>query len=272
MALGGHAMEPEEPVNEFLLDLTGRERPRVLFVPTASGDSDFYTVRFYNAFGRRAQAAHLKLFAIPPPDLRGLVFDHDLVFVGGGNTANMLAVWRLHGLDGILREAWEAGIVLAGVSAGSICWFEAGVTDSFRAELDALECLGFLPGSNCPHYDGEAQRRPAYHRLVRDGFAAGVAWHRPARATRSARLPSDRGGNLSRMGIGVALILIAVGAILAFAVDAEVSGLDVQTIGWILLAVGIVGALISMMFWSSWGGWGGRRRESVVYDDRPPPP
>ena len=175
MALGGHAMEPEEPVNEFLLDLTGRERPRVLFVPTASGDSDFYTVRFYNAFGRRAQAAHLKLFAIPPPDLRGLVFDHDLVFVGGGNTANMVAVWRLHGLDGILREAWEAGIVLAGVSAGSICWFEAGVTDSFRAELDALECLGFLPGSNCPHYDGEAQRRPAYHRLVRDGFAAGVA-------------------------------------------------------------------------------------------------
>ena len=85
-------------------------------------------------------------------------------------------------------------------------------------------------------------------------------------------MPSDRGGNLSRMGIGVALILIAVGAILAFAVDAEVSGLDVQTIGWILLAVGIVGALISMMFWSSWGGWGGRRRESVVYDDRPPPP
>ena len=99
----------------------------------------------------------------------------DAIFVSGGNTANMLAVWRVHGVDAILREAWEAGIVLTGMSAGSICWFDAGVTDSFRAELDGLDCLGFLPGSNCPHYDAETARRPAYHRLVADGFPPGFA-------------------------------------------------------------------------------------------------
>src|SRR3712207_6177213 len=158
-------MEPGNAIDDFILELTGKDEPRVLFVPTASGDSDAYVTRFYAAYGRRSRASHLKLFAIPPPDLRGLVLEHDAVFVGGGNTANMLAVWRVHGLDEILREAWEAGVVLSGVSAGSICWFDAGVTDSFRAELGGLDCLGLLPGSNCPHYDGEAQRRPAYHRL-----------------------------------------------------------------------------------------------------------
>jgi dipeptidase E len=175
VALGGHSMEPAQPLNRFLLEVAGDERPRVLFVPTAGGDSDYHIVRFYNTFGRAAHASHLELFAIPPPDLRGVVLEQDLLFVGGGNTANMLAVWRLHGLDDVLREAWRAGVVLAGVSAGAICWFEAGVTDSFRAELDPLECLGFLPGSACPHYDGEETRRAAYHRLVRDGFPAGWA-------------------------------------------------------------------------------------------------
>jgi dipeptidase E len=175
LALGGHAMELDEPLNRFMLELTGAERPRVLFVPTASGDNDSYTVHFYGAFSRVAQASHLKLFAIPPGDIRGLVFDHDLVLVGGGNTANMLAVWALHGLDETLHEAWRSGVVLAGVSAGAICWFEAGVTDSFRAELDGLDCLGFLPGSSCPHYDGEETRRPAYHRLIGQGFPPGYA-------------------------------------------------------------------------------------------------
>jgi dipeptidase E len=175
VALGGHDMSPGEPLNRFLLGLTGVDRPRVLFIATASGDSDFYTVRFHEAFGHAADTRHLRLFAIPPPDLRSLVLDQHLIFVGGGNTANMLAVWRLHGLDDFLREAWEGGTVLAGSSAGAICWFEAGVTDSFRAELDGMDCLGFLPGSCCPHYDGEETRRPAYHRLVGDGFPAGYA-------------------------------------------------------------------------------------------------
>jgi dipeptidase E len=175
LALGGHGMQPGEPLDDLLLELTGASRPRVLLVPTASAESEAYVVRFYEAFARRAQASHLSLFDIPPPDIRSIVLDQDAIFVGGGNTANMLAIWRVHGVDRFLREAWEAGVVLAGVSAGSICWFEAGVTDSFREELDGLDCLGFLPGSNCPHYDGEATRRPAYHRLVAEGFPAGLA-------------------------------------------------------------------------------------------------
>ncbi len=168
-------MQPGEPLDDLLLELTGASRPRVLLIPTASAESEAYVVRFYEAFARRAETSHLSLFDIPPPDIRSIVLDQDAIFVGGGNTANMLAIWRVHGVDGFLREAWEAGVVLAGVSAGSICWFEAGVTDSFREELDGLDCLGFLPGSNCPHYDGEATRRPAFHRLVGGGFPAGLA-------------------------------------------------------------------------------------------------
>ena len=112
----------------------------------------------------------------PPDDLRGLALSHDAILVCGGNTANMLAVWRVHGFDRILREAWEAGVVLFGWSAGMICWFEAGVTDSFGPQLSGLrDGLAFLPGSGCPHYDGEDLRRPVYRRLVADGFPAGLA-------------------------------------------------------------------------------------------------
>jgi peptidase E len=100
----------------------------------------------------------------------------DAIYVSGGNTANALAIWRVHGFDAILREAWEARIVLAGWSAGMICWFEAGVTDSFGPQLEGMrDGLGFLPGSACPHYDGEGERRPVYSRLVREGFPSGVA-------------------------------------------------------------------------------------------------
>ena len=176
VAFGGHVMEPDEAANDFLLELTGERDPRVLFVPTASGDSDYHIARYHRAFpASRCRASHLKLFAIPPRDVREVVLEHDLVFVGGGNTANMLAVWRVHRLDEVLRDAWEQGVVLAGTSAGAICWFEAGVTDSYRAALDGIDCLGFLRGSNCPHYDGEETRRPAYHRLVAAGFPAGIA-------------------------------------------------------------------------------------------------
>jgi dipeptidase E len=112
----------------------------------------------------------------PPEDLRELALSHDAILVCGGNTANMLAVWRVHGFDRILREAWEAGVVLFGWSARMICWFEAGVTDSFGPQLAGLrDGLGFLPGSACPHYDGEEERRPVYRRLVAGGFPAGLA-------------------------------------------------------------------------------------------------
>ncbi len=172
---GGGFSDGDTLLDDFVLGLAGRERPRVCFVATASGDSDFYTVRFYRAFRGRAEPSHLPLFATPPPDVRAVLRDQDVIYVGGGSTANMLAVWRVHGLEALLREAWEAGTVLAGISAGAICWFEAGVTDSF-GPLAALEgCLGFLEGSFCPHYDGEADRRPAYHRLVAGGLPPGYA-------------------------------------------------------------------------------------------------
>jgi dipeptidase E len=112
----------------------------------------------------------------PPERLRELALSHDAILVCGGNTANMLAVWRAHGFDRILREAWEAGVVLCGWSAGMICWFEAGVTDSFGPQLDGMrDGLGFLPGSACPHYDGEERRRPVYTSLVAQGFPPGIA-------------------------------------------------------------------------------------------------
>jgi dipeptidase E len=177
VAIGGGGFdERDAALRDFLLGLTGRDDPRVLLLPTATGDSDTTIERFYAAFTRhRCRPSHVKLFGVPRPDWRAHLLAQDVVFVAGGNTANMLAVWRSHGMDEILREAWERGIVLTGMSAGSICWFDAGVTDSFRAELDALDCLGFLPGSNCPHYDAEAERRPAYHRLVAAGLPAGLA-------------------------------------------------------------------------------------------------
>ena len=122
------------------------------------------------------ELTHLRFHPWPPAGLRELALAQDVIFVGGGSTANMLAVWRVHGFDRILREAWEAGVVLFGWSAGMICWFEAGVTDSFGPHLDGMrDGLGFLAGSACPHYDGEELRRPVYTKLVADGFPAGVA-------------------------------------------------------------------------------------------------
>jgi len=123
-----------------------------------------------------ADVTHLSFYPWPPADLRELALAQAVILVAGGSTANMLAVWRVHGFDRILREAWEAGVVLSGWSAGMICWFEAGVTDSFGPQLEGLrDGLGFLRGSACPHYDGEELRRPVYRQLVRDGFPPGIA-------------------------------------------------------------------------------------------------
>jgi peptidase E len=168
---GGGSLEPDNPLlDDFILGLTGRSRPRVCFLPTATSNVATYLVNFYSALSRRAEASHVDLFTRTGDDLRELIFDQDVVYVGGGNTANLLAIWRVHGLDAILRSAWEQGVVMAGLSAGAICWFEAGVTDSFGPELVALDGgLGLLPGSFCPHYDGEPARRPAFRRLVGEG-------------------------------------------------------------------------------------------------------
>jgi peptidase E len=168
--------DEQRRLEDYFLGLAGRDRPRVLFVPTATADDADGTLWVYSQLGDRAQVSHLPFFPWPPPDLRRLVLEQDVVYVAGGNTANALAIWRAHGFDAVLREAWEAGVVLTGWSAGMICWFEAGVTDSFGPQLEGMrDGLGFLSGSACPHYDGEAERRPAYTRLVADGFPPGVA-------------------------------------------------------------------------------------------------
>ena len=124
----------------------------------------------------RVGASELRFNPWPPNDLRAFTLSHDVILVGGGSTANMLAVWRVHGFDRVLRDAWQEGVLLTGWSAGMICWFEAGVTDSFGPELAGMrDGLGFLSGSACPHYDGEELRRPVYRQLVRDGFPPGIA-------------------------------------------------------------------------------------------------
>jgi peptidase E len=164
------------PLDGFMLSLSPVERPRVCFVPTPGGDSDRAIAAFFEAFtARDCEPSCLRLFGIPNEPAAQLAAQ-DVIYVSGGNTANALAIWRLHGVDVALRDAWERGAVLGGVSAGANCWFEACVTDSFRWELDGLrDGLGILPGSFCPHYDGEGRRRPVYTELVADGFPAGFA-------------------------------------------------------------------------------------------------
>ncbi|HWH79990.1 MAG TPA: peptidase E, partial [Candidatus Binatus sp.] len=152
------------------------ENPRVAFIPAASGEPDHYVASFYSAFLKLGCRPSVLTFFKRTPDLRSLLLQQDVIYVGGGNTKSLLAVWRDWDVIEILREAWESGIVLTGVSAGAICWFEQGLTDSFSDGLRSLNCLGFLPGSCCPHFDGEAQRRPSYHKLLSAGeIAAGIA-------------------------------------------------------------------------------------------------
>ena len=171
MGGGGFSMEPDNlALDRYVLAQTGKARPRVCFLPTASGDAEGYVVNFYTAFTQLdCQPSHLFLFRVPTADLTSFVLEKDAIYVGGGNTRSMLALWREWGLDRILKTAWENGIVLAGLSAGAICWFEQGVTDSVPGRLGPLDCLGLLPGSCCPHHDGETERRPAYQRLIAAG-------------------------------------------------------------------------------------------------------
>ena len=168
------------PVFDLAYQLAGNpSRPRICLLGTATGDDPARVAGFYGAFaGQAVVASHLSLFPMPTvPDLRAHLLAQDVVWVGGGSVANLLAVWRVHGLDEVLREAWQAGVVLAGVSAGSLCWHAGGTTDSFGPDLRPVtNGLGLLPHSNGVHHDSEVQRRPLYHRWVADGtLPAGYA-------------------------------------------------------------------------------------------------
>ena len=183
VAMGG-GQWPSDPIYPFLFELADAAKPKVLYVPTATGDNDRGVAMFYRSFPAHSfEPSDLGLFARTVEDLRSFVLAQDVVLVAGGNTLNMLAIWRAHGLDMVLRDAWEAGVIMAGGSAGANCWFEASTTDSYlMGNADPLpDGLGLVAGSFCPHYDSEPSRQPAYRALVADGTLA----HRASRATTS---------------------------------------------------------------------------------------
>ena len=216
IALGGHSIttnEEDVTLSRFIMEQVPAERPHICFLSQASGEDAYYIANFYRHFLELgALPSDLSLFRPHTADIADFLLGHDIIYVGGGNTKSMLSLWREWGMDQILRQAWQQGTVLSGVSAGAICWFEQGLTDSIPGKLTALDCLGFLPGSCSPHYDGESERRPRYHRLIADGEVAGgfgiddyAALHfvgaEPPRIvasrTGAACLPSRTGSNRS---------------------------------------------------------------------------
>jgi dipeptidase E len=217
---GGFSMESGNPLlDDYVLGLTAAKRPRVCFLPSASGDADHYIVRFYRAFpADRCEASHISLFRREqgPADLREHLLSQDLIYVGGGSIVSLLGVWRAHGIDEILREAWEAGVVLCGLSAGSLCWFAEAVT-GFHGPPRRVDGLGLLPFSNCVHYEPSSSRRLAYHEFLREGMRPGYAAEDGAAlhftGTELTRViasrPAARGYRLDPMGERVVEMRIA---------------------------------------------------------------
>ncbi len=175
---GGFSMEPGNTLlDDYVLGLTGAARPKVCFLPTASGDADHYVVRFYRAFSpERCEPSHVSLFRREHGvgDLGEHLLTRDLIYVGGGSVVSMLGAWRAHGLDVVLRDAWERGVVMCGLSAGSLCWFAQAVT-AFHGPPAAVDGLGLLPWSNCVHFRAEPERCAAYRRMLAAGMAPGYA-------------------------------------------------------------------------------------------------
>jgi dipeptidase E len=186
VALGGRGfthLGQASAIDRYVLSLARATTPKICFIPTASNDPAAKVRRFYRAFRNLdCVPSHLDLFRQTIVDVAAYLREQDVVYVGGGNTRNLLALWKLWGVDCALKAAYANGTVLAGVSAGALCWFREGVTDSFPGRLEPLRCLGLIDASFAPHYDGEAERRPAFQALIargrlRSGYAAddGVA-------------------------------------------------------------------------------------------------
>ena len=170
MGGGGFSAAPygDPALDRYVLEVTERPQPRICLLPTASGDTEEQIQRFYRAYhDLPCEPTHLSLFRLgtKPVDLRALLLGQDVIYAGGGSLLNLLAIWRAHGVDVILREAWERGVVLSGISAGSMCWFSAGVTKGHGVPR-AVEGLGFLPASNSVHHSSEPDRRPCFHDAV----------------------------------------------------------------------------------------------------------
>ena len=164
---GGFGGSPGQGIIEqYILNQTRKKRPKICFIPTATGDNEAYKVNFYSTFSKlNCEPTHLDFFK-RTPDLKKLILNQDVIFVGGGNTKSMLAVWKEWKLDKILKEAYRNGIVMSGVSAGAICWFQNGITDSWASELKIMPCLNFVRGTCCPHYDEEPERKPFVKNLL----------------------------------------------------------------------------------------------------------
>ncbi|WP_229716320.1 peptidase E [Mangrovihabitans endophyticus] len=203
--IGVHGLMSTRPglIHRFAVELAApRDAPRICFLYQATGDPQDRIGATYAAFADTGyRVSHLQLFPMPNiEDIRSHLLAQDVIWVGGGSVANLVAVWRTHGLDEILHEAWQSGVVLGGVSAGSICWHVGGSTDSFGPRLRGFtDGLGWLPYSNGVHYDAEEQRRPKMHELIGDGTlpdgyatddGAGLVY----RGTRLAEVVADRSG------------------------------------------------------------------------------
>jgi aminopeptidase N len=182
---GGFGANPGQGIiEEYILKQTKKKKPNICFIPTATGDNEAYKVNYYATFSKlQCNPTHLDFFK-RTPDLNKLISTQDAIFVGGGNTKSMLAVWKEWRLDKLLKKAYKQGTVMSGVSAGAICWFENGITDSWATDLKIMPCMNFIKGTCCPHYDEEPQRKPAVKKLilankVKNIFAVdgGVALH-----------------------------------------------------------------------------------------------
>ncbi len=166
---GGFGRNPGEGIIEnYILNQSNAEKPNICFIPTATGDNEAYKNNYYSTFIKlNCNPTHLDFFK-RTPDLERLINEQDVIFVGGGNTKSMLAVWKDWGLDLILSEAYKNGVVMSGVSAGAICWFDNGITDSWSIELKVMECMGFIKANCCPHYDEEPLRKPAVKSFLKN--------------------------------------------------------------------------------------------------------
>jgi peptidase E len=183
---GGFSEEPDNPLLDlYVLKQSNKEKPKICFLPTASGDSERYCLNFYESFKNyHCSPSIFSFFKPSTQDLEDFFLQQDIIYVGGGNTFSMLAIWKAWHADKIFKKAHESGVILAGISAGAICWFEHGHTDSFSKYLDRMECLGFLKGSCSPHYNEQEGRRSSFHSLLTTdkilpgyGIANGAAIH-----------------------------------------------------------------------------------------------
>lgn len=155
-------------IEKYILQQSDKEKPNICFIPTATGDSDSYKVSYYATLNKlNCNPTHLDFFK-RTPNLEELIKNQDIIFVGGGNTKSMLSVWKEWGLDTILKKAYIEGTIMSGVSAGAICWFEKGITDSWADELKVMECLSFTKGNCCPHYDEESERKPSLSQFINE--------------------------------------------------------------------------------------------------------